>query len=69
MDETEPVECSSCLAEPDIDVDTNQPIMKGWNLEGEFGALCPECAGDAEVGSDEGLGGVIEALGAKKKDE
>jgi|SRR5688572_14723299 len=68
--EESPIECSACAAEPDIDIDTNTQIMKGWKLDGEFGPTCPECSGETEVGeAADGLDGVFEALGATKKAE
>lgn len=40
---SEPVECASCLAQAPYDEASQSFDLDGWNLDGEFGVLCPKC--------------------------
>lgn len=56
----------ACVSAPGMDEDALK--RAGWDLTGEFGSRCPGCAGNAEPGPSDGLDGVVEALGATKKE-
>lgn len=43
---SEPIECSACLFAAPYDEASDSYDLDGWNLEGEFGVLCPGCAGE-----------------------
>jgi hypothetical protein len=66
----EPVICNECLAEPGDEGSSQEELEgEGWDFGGEFGPRCPECVVKNEAPAQtEGLGGVVEALGATKKE-
>ncbi len=54
---SQPIECSSCMAEAPHDEATDSFDLDDWNLEGEYGILCPTC--NAEQGEPSGPSCVI----------
>lgn len=68
--EESPVVCCECLAEPALEGQTiDELALEGWDVAGEFGVRCPECAiVNAPPATTEGLDGVAASLGASKKE-
>lgn len=60
--------CSHCACVSAPGQDEATLLKQGWDLTGEFGSRCPRCVGNVDPSAGEGLEGVVEALGATKKE-
>lgn len=65
---TEPIECAACMVQASHDAKSDSFDLDNWNLEGEFGVLCPKC--DQEIGGSgddvSGLEALAGTIGASK---
>ena len=61
--------CSECGAEADPQRDQEDLPNEGWDLDGEFGARCPECVSlrSPIAQENEGLDGVAAVVEAAEK--
>lgn len=74
MEDTDPVVCSDCGAEPDEATKTQTDLEnEGWDFTGEFGARCPGCVtenaapGNTATGVQDALGGLVTITDKPKK--